>query len=174
VNKVVDLIGAGLFVLLGLAVIVAALTFPEVRIEYDPIGPMGFPLALGAILAAGGGVQIYRTLRKGRSVGRYLPPEGAEDEPGEPSSTPRALGFIAGAFAYVALLNPLGYPVATPIFVGLGLWAMGYRTKWRLAVASVGYTVVSFAVFSNLLSVPVPTGILTDLLVALRVIDDVR
>jgi hypothetical protein len=64
--------------------------------------------------------------------------------------------------------------VATPLMIGAGLWALRYRTAWKVALIAVAFTTVAFLLFSSVLSIPVPAGILTDLLVELKIIRPVR
>jgi hypothetical protein len=162
------------FAILGMILLTAALTFPPPRIARDPVGPMGLPLGLALIFIVGGGLQAYRSLWLDRELGPIVPPDGPEDEPGHPVSARRGLGFAAGGLAYVLLLIPLGYLVATPLFIALGLWAMDYRSRRGIVVIAVSFTVIAFVVFSTVLHVPVPTGILSDLLVALKLIPPIR
>jgi len=162
------------FALLGGVVVVLVLNFPHVAVERDPVGPAGLPLLVAAILITGGIGQAYRSLWRGRSLGKRVPPDGPEDEPGHPVVPLRAIGFVVGGLAYVALLVPVGYPLATPLFIAMGLWALRYRNPWRIALIAISFTAVVFYVFSTVLHVPIPTGILTHLLVQLNVINPVR
>lgn len=162
------------FAILGMILLTAALTFPPPRIARDPVGPMGLPLGLALIFIVGGSLQAYKSLWLDRALGPIVPPDGPDDEPGYPVSARRGVAFVLGGLAYVLLLAPLGYLIATPVFIALGLWALDYRSRRGIAVISVAFTLVAFVVFSSVLRVPVPTGILTDPLVALKLIPPVR
>jgi hypothetical protein len=162
------------FAVFGVVLLTAALTFPPVRVARDPVGPMGLPLGLALIFIVGGGLQAYKSLWLDRALGPIVPPDGPDDEPDHPVSARRGLGFVLGGLAYVLLLIPLGYLIATPVFIALGLWAMDYRSRRGITVIAVAFTLVAFVVFSSVLHVPVPTGFLTDPLVALKLIPPVR
>lgn len=162
-----DLAGSLAFVALGIAVIVGALTYPTPEIVFDAIGPMGVPLVLGGFLAIGGAVSSIRTIVGMRREGRWALAEGTEDELDEPSVEWRAPAIMGGSFLYLALLQPVGYLIMTPLALYGALTAMRYRTwRWRLLV-SLGFTVVSYLVFSQVLRVPLPNGLLDALLFSL-------
>lgn len=173
-DRRVDALVASAFVAVGVLVLYSALTLPESSLNRDAVGPAGLPVVLAAVFIVGGTLQTLRSTIWFPGHGSVIPPEGAEDDPEHPSSAVRPLLFIAGSFAYVAALHPVGYLVATPIAIGLGLWVTDFRPLWLLGASAVGFTIVSFMIFSQYLGVPVPTGILTELLVDLGVIDVVR
>ena len=173
-DRRIDLVGSILITLLGIGVLAYGWTFPRPQIQYDLFGPMGVPMILGAGLVLAGMAQSIRTWALMAVYGPRGAPEGTEDEPGFPASGRRGLSFIAGSFVYIAALVPLGYLIATPIALGLALYSLNFRTWWKLLLAVVGFTVVGFAIFNNLLSVPVPVGILNDLLVDLGLIERFR
>lgn len=157
-DRRIDLTGALAAMGIGFAVIVLALRYPEPNFSYDPIGPMGFPAFLGGALVVLGGIQAYKTTRTLQADGIVGEPEGTPDEPEHPSSAGRAMGFAGGSFLYVAALLVLGYLLATPLFVGLGLWALGFRHLGKLAFLAIAFTAISFYIFSTVLSVPLPLG----------------
>ena len=167
------LIAVGVMVF-GLVLLYSAVTLPPPRLVRDPVGPMGLPIVIAVVFIVGGALQAYRALWVQRSLGPTVPPDGPDDEPDHPVSGRRAVAFLAGGLAYVAMIPTLGYPVATPLMIGAGLWALNYRTVWKVALIAVAFTVVAFLLFSTVLSIPVPAGILTDVLVELRIIRPVR
>jgi hypothetical protein len=158
----------------GLVLLYSALTLPAPRLVRDPVGPMGLPIAIAAVFIIGGTLQAHRAFWVQRALGTTVSPDGPEDEPDHPVSNRRAVSFLAGSLAYVALIPALGYPIATPLMISLGLWALRYRSPWKVALISVVFTVTAFALFSLVLAIPVPAGLLTDLLVDLGVIRPVR
>lgn len=152
-----DLIWALTAAVIGLAVLVTSAMAPARRV-LDQIGPFGMPIVLGAALVLLGGWQgsrAVRALRAGRIKDRH---EGTEDDDRYPSDPRRGFGFIAGSFIYVALLQPLGYLIMTPIVSALGLWALGYRSKLKLVALVLGYTLATFWLFDRVMSVPIPVG----------------
>jgi len=169
-----DLAGSLVIMAFGLWILAIAVTYPVPDRVYDPFGPMGVPAIVGGLLAVGGAIQSIRTVRLLRATGPWGIPEGTEDEPEHPASGRRALTFMAGAVLYVLAFPQVGYLIATPIAIAAGLWLMKYRTPWKVASWALGYTLLAFLTFDRLLRVPLPTGILTDLLVSLGVIDRIR
>lgn len=170
-NRIVDLAGSLALAGLGVTVAVLAITEPPPKLVYDSIGPMGFPLVLGSALALLGLVQSVRTVRLMTMSGRVGVEEGTPDEPGHPSSTLRALAFIGGFFVYLLLLDPLGFLVVTPPAFFAALSAMRFRTWVGRLVTTVAFTTVGWVVFVQVLSVPLPAGVLADVLLELNLID---
>lgn len=73
---------------------------------------------------------------------------------------PRVVVFLGGAVLYVALLEPLGYFIVTPLFlVGTLLYLGACRLWTAVAIAAVAPIGVYF-VFVWLLDLPVPMGIM--------------
>jgi putative tricarboxylic transport membrane protein len=173
-DRRIDLVGSLVVTVFGLLVLAVALTYPRPEISYDALGPMGLPFLIGGTLAIAGGIQSYRTARLIQESGQVGFPEGTEDEPEHPSSSRRTLLFMAGAFLYLVGFVTVGYLVATPLAIIGGLWMFSYRTWWKLATVAIGYTLGAFIVFDQILSVPLPTGVLTDLLIELGVISRFR
>ncbi len=68
--------------------------------------------------------------------------------------------FMGIIIAYVALVEPLGYFIATPLFiVGSYLFLRALSLKWALLVAA-GFCVLVYGVFVTVLHLPVPLGIM--------------
>jgi putative tricarboxylic transport membrane protein len=71
--------------------------------------------------------------------------------------------LIAVLIAFVGLLEPLGYIIASPIIVVLALRIMGIRS-WRvLLTTSLGLSIGTFILFDRLLGITLPVGILSRL-----------
>jgi putative tricarboxylic transport membrane protein len=66
--------------------------------------------------------------------------------------------LIALLVAYVLLLEPLGYALATTIFFWLTAWLLGSEQPKRDLVVAVVLGVVTSFVFSQWLNVQLPTG----------------
>jgi putative tricarboxylic transport membrane protein len=157
-NKYIDLVGSLLIVALGVFVLAVAFSYPPPKVVFDAIGPTGFPNAIGAFLVVGGLVQSARTALYIRKFGKWAPEEGVQDEPEHPSSKWRALLFIAGCFAFLLLMQPLGFLIAMPLAIVGGLWSMDYATWVRRVVVAIGFTLFAFGMFELALGVPLPAG----------------
>jgi putative tricarboxylic transport membrane protein len=164
-NKYIDLVGSLLIVALGVFVLAVALRYPPPKVVFDAIGPMGFPMAIGAFLVVGGLVQSVRTALYIRRYGKWAPEEGVQDEPEHPSSRWRALIFIGGCFVFLVLMQPLGFLIAMPLAIVAGLWSMGYANWMRRAVVAIGFTLFAFAMFVLVLGVPLPDGPIENMLI---------
>jgi putative tricarboxylic transport membrane protein len=170
-----DLLVALAFFAFGVGLVLASALAPPVRTRFDPIGPYGFSTVIGIGIAIGAGVLAVRAglalraRRADEAVG-----EGAEDEPGHPASALRAVAVMAATFLYLAVLAPLGYIIASLLYVVGGLWLMGERRWVTLAGCAVGYTVITFVLFAMVLPVPLPLGPLNDLFVNMGIVDRVR
>ena len=76
----------------------------------------------------------------------------------------RAGGVAALTAAYLLLMGPLGYIIATLLYLLGILVLLGIRTVRGLSVASVGITVVLFLVFAQMLDVLLPSGFIGQLM----------
>lgn len=157
-DKRTDLVGVMLIVGLGVWYYALAGQLPDTRMG-DPLGPRGFPkyLAVGIITTAL--FLFIRQIRKWSGTpGWKHTPEGESDDPAFSASGARVIGLITLTFAYLALLIPLGYLLATPVFLTAVLTLLGIRRPRVLAAVSVGMTLVLFVVFVLLARIYLPLG----------------
>lgn len=134
---------AGLVVAaLGLAVGAEATTF-DVLFRTDPVGPKALPF-LAAVVFLGSGV--YLAARPGRGAAW----------PGRPILV-RMAGAVAAFGVYAALLDPLGFVVATTITVSA--LSILFGGPWKKAVgAAVTLSVVLWYLFVWVLGLLLPLG----------------
>lgn len=159
-----DLVLALGIVALGVFVIAVTMSFPAPLVA-DSIGPRAFPFGIGALFLIGGGAVAVRRLRNMNAAEDYrVPSEGNEDEPGHPSSALRAAVLIGLAFAYAALLKPLGFLVVTPLFLVAALAIMQERKWGTVIVSAIIYTAATYLIFGVLLGARLPDGLLAGLL----------
>jgi putative tricarboxylic transport membrane protein len=151
-------------VALGVFVIAVAWSFPPALIA-DTIGPRAFPFGIGILLVVGGGAVAIQRLRAMNAAGGYqVEAEGNADEPEHPSSGLRAGALIASTFGYAALLQPLGYLIATPIFLAMALAIMKERNWVSVLSSALIYTLGTYLLFEVLLNARLPTGLLAGIL----------
>ena len=157
-----DIAGGLAFAALGLAIVVIGeLTLRE-DIKGDLLGPMAFPRVLGGMLCVGGLYVAFRAWRMSADQSAIaLDEEGDEDEADVPASTVRAFTVMATVAALRDRAEPLGYLVATPVFVAAGLFALSVRSKVVLVVVPLVLTAFCYYGFAEVLSVPLPSGVLT-------------
>ncbi len=162
-DRRIDMAVALGFVLAGLLVIWQA-TLIKQGVMRDPVGPRAAFYLCGGIMALGGLWIVLRNwLAMRAGAGLLANNEGTEDTPGHPARFVRAAALAALCLAYALLFNPLGYLIATPLFLLSALFLMGQRHwGWNLAVAAL-FTLIAYLVFAKVLGVRMPHGPLTDL-----------
>ncbi len=162
-DRRIDMAVALAFAALGLVIIWQA-TAIRTGMVRDPVGPRaafylcGGALALGGLLVA---LRQWRALRRGE--GAIGPEEGSADEPLFPASAWRAVALMACLIAYALLFEPLGYLLATPLFVAAALVVLGQRSRVGIGPTAVLFTLVTYLVFAQGLGVRMPVGPLTGL-----------
>jgi len=152
-----DTLFAGLFLVAGIAYEVMAFRMPRGRIGQP--GPGFFPLIVGAILVLTATACLFQALATSRSSS--LTEEGPVQSNRQVNKIWLLLGFLV---LYILALQPVGFPIAIAIFLVASIWAFGYR-KWlpTLGIA-VALTAISYLTFVVWLKVPLPLGILADIL----------
>lgn len=157
-----DTLFAGVVLAAGIVYEVMALWMPRGRIGQP--GPGFFPVIVGAFLilaAAACLIQALAARRLGDSAG-----EAAEDAAPVPGRRPTHKTWLLLTFLvlYIFALQPLGFPIAILVFLLASIRVFGYR-KWLPAVGiSAALTIISYLTFLVWLKVPLPLGILSDLL----------
>lgn len=121
----------------------------------DPLGPKAFPRLLGIgilITAAMLFMEIWRA--------RKTPPEDASQPSGDRRHLIVVGAVVACTAAYLAVFTLLGYVIATSIYL-LVLTAYFNRGKWTANIlTSVLFSLGSYLMFTKLLGVSLPRGVL--------------
>lgn len=124
----------------------------------DPIGPRTFPeiLCVGLVVVA---VMLLFEMAAARKTNPE--PETGEARPsGGKSHLPVVVATVVVTAVYFAVFVPLGYVLATTIYL-LGMTAYFNRGKWIAnCLTSVLYCVVSYMMFTRVLGVSLPAGVL--------------
>jgi putative tricarboxylic transport membrane protein len=158
-----DTLFAGIFLAAGIIYEAMAFRMPRGRIGYP--GPGFFPVILGAVLiltATGCLIQALVANRTGSSVSASAADDGSASQG---HRQVRKTWFLLGLLVlYILALQPVGFPIAVTVFLLASIWVFGYR-KWLLALGiAAALTVISYLTFVMWLKVPLPLGILSDLL----------
>lgn len=162
-DKRVDLALSVSVALLGGYICIAASGFRTGSFP-DPMTPRGLPYITGAFMILAGLFGAARRLIAWRNLpGNKAVSEGKEDDPAHASSALRPYGMMALALAWCVLLRPLGYLIVTPPMLFGMVWLMGVRSPGKLVGFPVLYTLIVWAVFSQVLSIIMPLGPLTAL-----------
>jgi len=141
-----------LAVLLAAVYIYATEQFPVLTVS-DPLGPKAFPRLLGIGLLLTAVALLGETLRANMS-----------EHEGQKTSINRRHYLVVSAMVawttlYVVVFEPLGYALSTSIYL-LALFAFFDRGKWtRNILTSVLYSFISYWMFTKLLDVSLPHGI---------------
>ena len=138
---------------MGVIALIAVTAIPSARYGWSITGPRFAPL-----LAAGG----LTLLALAFLLRTWWRPdaEWAKHVETELSATHWPTpGLLLGLMiAYELLLGPLGYALATTIFVWLGAWLLGSDRPVRDVVVGLALGVVAGVVFGEWLNVQLPTG----------------
>ena len=135
----------GFVALIGLIAIYAAWPL-DFWSEYGP-GPGFFPLVLGsALVVMGGAVAVSGWMRR----------ENASFD-GQLRKPLLVAGILAG---YLAVLDFLGFPIATVLFLFTLIHWVESRKAWLALTLAVSITLGLHLVFDTLLKTALPLGIL--------------
>ncbi|RDI56793.1 tripartite tricarboxylate transporter TctB family protein [Microvirga subterranea] len=141
-----DLIAGGFFLLLGLGAIVGAVQL-QIGTPSEP-QPGFFPFLGGVGLVVLSSLLLVQDWR-GQSSG------------GEPFvEVRRPLLATVGFVAFVVMLDPLGYVLATAALSVVLLLVLGVRLGLRSLLPAVLLSIGSYLLFDRMLDVPLPEGIL--------------
>jgi hypothetical protein len=169
-DKRVDLMVIVAMFLLGVFVVIAARGFRPGTMP-DPITSQGMPIIMGIFFIIVGSVMGVLRLMTWRALpGNFVPAEGKTDEEGHTASPLRAFCIAAAGLLWVWLISALGYLFVTPLFLVAGLLLMGVRSRLKIIAFPVIYTLVTWVIFSQVLKIVVPLGLLTDYFRELRLI----
>jgi len=141
--------------LLGIGVLALVATFdiPSARDGWSISGPRFAPLVASIALVLLSLAYLVRTVvAPDVELARHAAAEARTTD----RRTPAAL--LALLVGYAALLEALGYALATTIFVWLAAWLLGSRKPGRDAVVGLALGVVAGYAFSRWLNVKLPTG----------------
>lgn len=132
-----------------------ALRMPRGHLDYP--GPGFFPLVVGAFFLLTTLACLVQTLRQ-----PVAPPSPGEASPGRHYG--KTVQLLACLVAYGFLLKPLGFPLALGAFLLAAMRIFNFR-RWPLAVAvAAALTLISYVAFVEWLKVPLPMGVLDELL----------
>lgn len=140
---------AVLLLILAAGILAATLGFPPPGQADDP-GSATFPRMLAGALLVLSALQFLR--------------------PGEMEALPRGggavrvAGIVALLFVYSMVLEPLGFMLATMLFLAAALVLAGARGLLPLSLIPVGVSFALFYVFNQLLSVSLPRAFLEGIL----------
>ena len=145
-----DIVAGCFIALLGLVVVVAA---SRIRGDVEErLPPRTLPYVVGFMTLGGGAGLAVRSWRFRGEDPTVKWPDG--------SGALRIAVNLALLALYTALMNPLGMPVATGLYVASSIWYID-RQRWRAAILTgAGSAVVVYLLFIKLLALTFPMGLL--------------
>jgi putative tricarboxylic transport membrane protein len=145
---------AGLVLLaLGVIALIATISIPSARYGWSITGPRFAPLlASGALILLAAAFLLRTWWRPDPEWARYVATEMAE------THWPTPGGLLVLLVGYVVLLEPLGYALATTIFVWLTAWLLGSDKPVRDVIVGLALGVIAGFAFGEWLNVQLPTG----------------
>ncbi|PIM69147.1 hypothetical protein CTU88_28550 [Streptomyces sp. JV178] len=143
-----------LLLALGVLVLTDAFTMDVDIAQRGPVGPRTVPVVVGAGLLLIAALLAVDVLRGGRGQA-----EAGEDvDLSEPADW-RTVLLLTGVFLGSAvLIEPLGFPAAGALLFWGAAFALGSRRHDRDPLVAAVLSLVTYAVFNNLLGVPLPGG----------------
>jgi putative tricarboxylic transport membrane protein len=158
-DRRIDLAIGIAIVLIGLGVILMSQHIRPTGPVVDTIGPRAFPYMIGVFFFVGGSWTVFNRLRLWRrESGNSIDSDGEPDEPDVPASAWQSFAVITCCVLYTAALSPVGYPIATPIFVIAALKAMRMKSWPTVFVIALVYTAATYVIFGHYLRVDLPLG----------------
>ncbi len=152
-----ELIFAGIIVLVGVIGFVAGAGIP-VPPSAGVVGPQVFPFIVSGVLVAIGIGLIIQLLRGHTGAAE----EGEDIDPNAKTdwlTVGKLVGFLA---VHIALIVPLGWPVAAAVLFFGAAWSLGAKPWWRNAIIAVVLALILQFVFAGLLGVSLPPGFLLE------------
>lgn len=142
----------------GILYAIAALLMQRASIG-NPIAPLIFPVILGVGLAILG--TIY-TMRESKAWKKEVKENGvkkvdsATEELNKKTNKLIILTSISGV-GYAFLFEHLGYVISTSLFMGIIMFAINGKAKWKLNLGvALIFSIAVYILFSSLLSIPLP------------------
>ncbi|MFF6783009.1 tripartite tricarboxylate transporter TctB family protein [Streptomyces sp. NPDC012510] len=149
-----------LLMALGVLVLTDALTMDVDIAQRGPVSPRTVPIVVGAGLLLVAALLAVDVLRGGRGQAET----GEDIDLSEPADW-RTVLLLTGVFLGAAvLIEPLGFPIAGALLFWGAAFALGSRRLDRDPLIAAVISLVTYAVFNNLLGVPLPGGPLMEVL----------
>jgi len=124
----------------------------------DDFGPHGLPNILSIALGVTGALLVVRGL-----LAKPAPKAADSGEATEPPAHGRplrAFGLLAIGFAYLFLVDKLGYAISISLLIATVAWYEGLKPGLKLAAISIGGGALFWLIFVRLLDVAQPSGLL--------------
>jgi putative tricarboxylic transport membrane protein len=153
-NVKVGVLSGIITIVFGIAYTLMAYNLPKAAIG-NPMAPAIFPLILGVIMSILGVCLFVSEVRKHETE---MKREGQPESPkGLKRETKLIILTCTAAVAYALLFGKIGYVLSTSLFMGILLFALNGKLKWKSnIVIAVGFSVAIYLIFQKLLNIPLP------------------
>ena len=153
--KKMNLIFAGLCAAIGVLLIALAAGYPTAADYGTGVpGPGLWPIVISALMLAMSALLVMKSLK--------MPAEKNVDVPMWNEGTKRVYITMGILFVYVALLEFLGFIIATTVMEAIFIQWFAKKKPWITVILALVVTLVIYCVFQYVLNVPVGSfGILT-------------
>ncbi|MCV0380357.1 tripartite tricarboxylate transporter TctB family protein [Nitratireductor sp.] len=150
-----DAVIGGIFVLLSVLILFAVRGFPT--LPDQPYGPGTFPTIIASVMMVGGLALIWSGVRS------HAPLLVIADWM-RGSATLHRMAWVPGfVVAYIYLSKPIGFPLLVPVLLGAFLTVTTGKPVRAAIIALLG-TGALWLLFAYLLRVPLPLGLLTEVI----------
>lgn len=164
-----DVVAGALITALGVVLLASARRIERLPSDTEVIGPSAFPTALSVLLVLAGLALTLSALRGAKDEGTgamVMQDEDCEEVaelvgPDEPPAPARRLLVMVTVFAaYCFLLIPVGFLISTAAYLA-AVTCLVDSSKWkRNLLFAVGFSVIVYVAFTQLLAVELPPGLL--------------
>jgi len=131
----------------------ALVVFDSYRIgaKWGDDGPQAgyFPFYVGLLVCLAGTVILVRAFRDSALAGESFV---SRDE------LKKILTVLVPTVVYVAVIAPLGFYLASTLYIAYFMWHLGKYSWIKIAPVSIGVSVAFFLIFEIWFSVPLPKG----------------
>ena len=162
--KIGSTVFAGLMLAVGLVYEYMAMDMPRGSLAYP--GPGLFPMIIGIFLIAtalGCLLQEILPRKEGKTPAAVSLTIQDSAGPGE-RKVEKTFQLTALLIGYILVLKTLGFPIAICAFLVLAIRIFGYRRWFPTVVMAVVIAGISYVAFALWLKVPLPLGILEEIL----------
>ena len=148
--RAADLMTGALTIVIGVATLVASRSIKAMAGE--SLDPGTLPAIVGwAMILCGAGIMRSGWRYRGDPVPVHWP-----DRQGQR----RLWATAALLLAYVALIEPIGFPIVTAAYVAAHSWYLGRYRPWLAVLGGVVTGVIVYYVFMEFLDLTFPLGLL--------------
>ncbi|MCX7827764.1 MAG: tripartite tricarboxylate transporter TctB family protein [Thermanaerothrix sp.] len=138
-------------ILIGVVYTIQAFMLPKAMVG-NPWAPLYFPIGLGLLMVALGGILVLLEVRKG-----LKPSGGTSMVHFNPSSLRLIAGTSAACVVYAAMFERIGFVPSTALFLGAMLFMVNGIKSWKLnLVISAAFTAGAWYTFVKLFQINLP------------------